>query len=216
MPMITIKSYTNGPFQENTYLLYNENKQAIVIDPGMYDLHEFDHFFAQIQSKQLQPILLLNTHTHIDHIFGNAAVKMKYQVPFAFHELDRPVFDNAKESGARFGLTFVSSPQPDYYLSVDEDIVLGEDRLQVLLAPGHSPGSVCFYHQKQQFVIAGDVLFQQSIGRTDLPGGDYDTLVKSIHTQLFPLPDETIIYSGHGPQTQIGFEKMNNPFVGQR
>jgi hydroxyacylglutathione hydrolase len=171
--MIQIHSFTFGPFSENTYILSNAQKEAIIIDPGMYDLSEFDSFFKYLTDKDLKPVLLLNTHTHIDHIVGNAAVKMKYKVPFAFHELDRPVFDHQSATGAMYNLTFVTSPEPDYYLQEGESVQLGEHRLQVLLTPGHSPGSVCFYHEGQQFVISGDVLFQQSIGRTDLPGGDY-------------------------------------------
>ncbi len=212
--MIQIESFTFGPFQENTYILSNEKKECLIIDPGMYELNEFDRFFAHIEKKGLKPILLLNTHTHIDHIVGNAAVKMKFKTPFAFHQLDRPVFDSAKQAAAMFNLTYVSSPEPDYYVKEGEEVEFGEDRFKILLAPGHSPGSVCFYHEVQKFAIVGDVLFQMSIGRSDLPGGNYDTLVNSIHTQLFTLPDETEVYSGHGPATNIGFEKMNNPFVG--
>jgi glyoxylase-like metal-dependent hydrolase (beta-lactamase superfamily II) len=213
--VLTLQSFTYGPFQENTYVLYNEHKEAIIIDPGMYELNEFDAFFNYLSEMELKPILLLNTHTHIDHIFGNAAVVMKYKVPLAFHELDKPVFDHQLTARAMYNLTFVPSPAPDYYLKENELVTIGDDSLQILLCPGQSPGSVCFYHKDQQFVIGGDVLFQQSIGRSDLPGGDYDTLVNSIHTQLFTLPDEVSVYSGHGPKTSIGFEKMNNPFVGK-
>jgi len=213
--VLTLQSFTYGPFQENTYVLYNEHNEAIIIDPGMYELNEFDAFFSYLSEMDLKPTLLLNTHTHIDHIFGNAAVVMKYKVPLAFHELDKPVFDHQLTARAMYNLTFVPSPAPDYYLKENELVTLGSDSLQILLCLGHSPGSVCFYHKEQQFVIGGDVLFQQSIGRSDLPGGDYDTLVNSIHTQLFTLPDEVSVYSGHGPKTSIGFEKMNNPFVGK-
>jgi len=213
--VLTLQSFTYGPFQENTYVLYNEHNEAIIIDPGMYELNEFDAFFNYLSEMELKPMLLLNTHTHIDHIFGNAAVVMKCKVPLAFHELDKPVFDHQLTARAMYNLTFVPSPAPDYYLKENELVTLGDDSLQILLCPGHSPGSVCFYHKEQQFVIGGDVLFQQSIGRSDLPGGDYDTLVNSIHTQLFTLPDEVSVYSGHGPKTSIGFEKMNNPFVGK-
>ena len=196
-------------------MLYNEHNEAIIIDPGMYELNEFDAFFSYLSEMDLKPTLLLNTHTHIDHIFGNAAVVMKYKVPLAFHELDKPVFDHQLTARAMYNLTFVPSPAPDYYLKENELVTLGSDSLQILLCPGHSPGSVCFYHKEQQFIIGGDVLFQQSICRSDLTGGDFDTLVNSIHTQLFTLPDEVSVYSGHGPKTSIGFEKMNNPFVGK-
>ena len=159
--MLTLQSFTYGPFQENTYVLYNEHNEAIIIDPGMYELNEFDAFFSYLSEMDLKPTLLLNTHTHIDHIFGNAAVVMKYKVPLAFHELDKPVFDHQLTARAMYNLTFVPSPAPDYYLKENELVTLGSDSLQILLCPGHSPGSVCFYHKEQQFVIGGDVLFQQ-------------------------------------------------------
>jgi len=213
--VITIKSFTYGPFQENTYVLYNENKEALIIDPGMYELDEFDSFFKYLDDMDLKPVQCLNTHTHIDHIFGNAAVVMRYKVPLAFHILDQPVFDHQGTARAMYNLTFVTSPPASYYLSEHETIILGEDQFKILLAPGHSPGSVCFYHEAQKFVIGGDVLFQMSVGRSDLPGGNTETLFKSIQTQLFTLPDDVVVHSGHGPTTTIGFEKMNNPFVGQ-
>jgi Zn-dependent hydrolases, including glyoxylases len=211
--MLHIIKETYNPFQENTYILYNEEKQAIIIDPGMYFPEEHTHFFDIIASQSLHPILLLNTHTHLDHLFGNAAVLSKYAIPFAFHQADKPVFDAATSAGVLYGMTFAKSPEPTYYLEENTQLTLGEDSLKILLTPGHSPGSVCFYHEEQHFVIGGDVLFQMSIGRTDLPGGNHNDLIKSIQQQLFSLPDNTVVYSGHGPETTIGFEKMNNPFL---
>ncbi len=214
--MLHIQSFTFNPFQENTYILFNEEKKAIIIDPGMLDAVEENSFFNFITANQLEPILLLNTHTHLDHIFGNAAVLKKYTIPFAFHLLDRPVFDSAAAVSAMYHVPMQTSPEPSYYLENTGKIKLGADELSILFTPGHSPGSVSFYHEAQKILISGDVLFQMSIGRTDLPGGDFDTLANSIHTQLFSLPDDTKVYSGHGPMTTIGFEKMNNPFVGSR
>jgi hydroxyacylglutathione hydrolase len=211
--VIQVKKFTFNPFQENTYILYNENKQAIIIDPGMYELTEFDFFFKYITDEGLMPVLLLNTHTHLDHIFGNAAVVMKYKVPLAFHASEQPVFDAQKEIGDKYGMTFVNSPSQNFYLKEGEQINLENDSLKILFTPGHSPGSVCFYHEKQGFIISGDVLFQQSIGRSDLPGGDHETLMKSIHNELMVLPNDVIVYSGHGPDTSIGIERMNNPFL---
>lgn len=211
--MVTIKSFTFNPFQENTYVLYNEKREAIIIDPGMYDKHEFEFFFDFLENESLNPILLLNTHTHLDHIFGNAAVQSKFSIPLAFHELETPVFNAASSAGALYNLPFEKSPEPNFYIKEGEEITLGEDRFEILLTPGHSPGSVCFYNKKQQFVISGDVLFQLSVGRSDLPGGNPDELFNSIHSKLFTLPNEVEVFSGHGPKTQIGFEKMNNPFM---
>lgn len=214
--MLQIQSFTFNAFQENSYILYDDKGGAILIDPGMYTDDECGVFFDFIEKKQLKPQLLLSTHTHLDHVFGNAAVLKKFSIPYGFHIKDRPVFEAASSAGAMYGLSFEKSPEPTFYISEHEKVILGEHTLSVLLAPGHSPGSVCFYSEKQQFVISGDVLFQMSIGRSDFPGGNYETLIQSIHTQLLSLPHETLVYSGHGPATQIGFEKMNNPFLTQR
>jgi glyoxylase-like metal-dependent hydrolase (beta-lactamase superfamily II) len=214
--MLKIKTFTFNPFQENTYVLYNEANQALLIDPGMYTDEECEVFFDFLEKNQLTPVMLLSTHTHLDHVFGNAAVLKKFKIPYGFHIKDRPVFDAASSAGAMYGLSFAKSPEPTFYIKENEDIRLGDHVLSVLLAPGHSPGSVCFYSKKQQFVISGDVLFHLSIGRSDFPGGNYETLIQSIHTQLMSLPDETHVYSGHGPATTIGFERMNNPFITQR
>ena len=214
--MLTIQSFTFNPFQENTYIIFNENKEAIIIDPGMYAEEEFDIFFAFLTQNSLRPTLLLNTHTHLDHVFGNAAVLRKYPIPFGFHIKDKPVFDAASSAGAMYGMVFEKSPEPTLYLEETEEILLGDESFKVLLTPGHSPGSVCFYHKNQDFLISGDVLFHLSIGHSDFPGGNYDTLMNSIHSTLMALPDQTKVYSGHGPHTHIGFERMNNPFITQR
>ncbi|MBK9299510.1 MAG: MBL fold metallo-hydrolase [Bacteroidetes bacterium] len=214
--MLRIHSFTFNPFQENTYLIIDENNKTIIIDPGMYSPDEFDVFFNFIDQHKLIPELLLNTHTHLDHVFGNAAVLKKFDIPYGFHLADKPVFDAASSAGAMYGMSFEKSPEPTYYLKEHENVQLGNHFLKILLTPGHSPGSVCFYHEAQQFVISGDVLFQMSIGRSDFPGGNYDTLMQSIHSQLMMLPGDTKVYSGHGPETSIGFEKMNNPFITQR
>ena len=214
--MINIQKFTFNPFQENTYIVYNEEKKAIIIDLGMYEPNEFKQFFKFIDQHELEPVMLLNTHTHLDHIFGNAKVLDQYQIPFGFHELDKVVFENAHAVGLMYGMTFDKSPEPTFYIHENETIQLGNDSFKILLTPGHSPGSICFYNQEQNILISGDVLFQQSIGRTDLPGGNYETLMNSIHTELMALPNETIVYSGHGPETTIGSERMNNPFLTMR
>lgn len=214
--MISIQKFTFNAFQENTYILYNEDKKAIIIDPGMYDANEHKRFFGFIELHQLEPILLLNTHTHLDHIFGNAAVLKKYNIPFGFHELDKPVFDASFNVGIMYNLEFEKSPEPTFYLKENEFVQLGSESFKILLTPGHSPGSVCFYNETQKLIVSGDVLFQQSVGRADLPGGNYETLMNSIHAELMSLPNEVIVYSGHGPETTIGSERMNNPFLTNR
>lgn len=214
--MIKIQSFTFNPFQENTYILYDEERRAVIIDPGMYTNEESDVFFGFIAANKLKPELLIGTHTHLDHVFGNAAVLKKFDIPYGFHVKDRPVFDSASSSGALYGLSFEKSPEPSFYINEHDEIRVGDDILKVLFTPGHSPGSVCFHNEAQKFVISGDVLFQMSIGRSDFPGGNHETLMQSIHSKLMMMPDDTLVYSGHGPVTNIGFEKMNNPFITQR
>jgi hydroxyacylglutathione hydrolase len=157
--------------------------------------------------------MLLNTHCHLDHVFGNKFVAEKYGLTLRLHEKELPVLQFAPASGLMYNMPFDNYTGEYIFLTPGDILKLGTDELKVLFTPGHSPASICFYCQKQSFVIGGDVLFKQSIGRTDLPGGDFDTLVNSIKTQLFVLPDETKIYSGHGPVTSIGNEKKYNPFL---
>ena len=166
-----------------------------------------------IVKSGLTPVLLLNTHCHLDHVFGNKFVHETWNLTLHIHEKEKIVLETAPIAGKTWQLPFDNYEGPLATLKEGETIEVGDDELQIRFAPGHSPGSVCFYHEAGGFVIGGDVLFNGSIGRSDLPGGDYDTLINSIQTQLFTLPDDTKVYSGHGSMTTIGFEKMNNPFV---
>ena len=211
--MLTVKTFTFNPVQENTYVLYNEKKECCIIDPGCYFSEERDRLKTDIEKTALKPVLLLNTHCHLDHIFGNKFVSETWELVLHIHQKEKPVLDYGPVSGLTWQLPFENYEGPLDYINEDENIKLGDDELEVLFTPGHSPGSVSFYHEAGRFVIGGDVLFNGSIGRADLPGGDYDTLVNSIQTKFFTLPDDTKVYSGHGPVTTIGFEKMNNPFV---
>ena len=211
--MLVVKSFTFSPVQENTYILYNEKKQCCIIDPGCYFPEERDELKTGISETGLTPVLLLNTHCHLDHVFGNKFIYDTWGLPLHIHEKEKPVLDFAPLSGQLYELPFDNYNGPLVYLKEGNKIKIGEEELEIRFVPGHSPGSVAFYYEKGGFVIGGDVLFNGSIGRTDLPGGDFDTLVNSIQTQFFTLPDDTKVYSGHGPVTTIGFEKMNNPFV---
>lgn len=211
--MLHLHSFTFNPFQENTYILYNDEREALIIDPGMYSRHEEILLDEFLTAHALKPVAIRNTHTHLDHIFGVSYLSRTYNLPLSFHTLDLPVYQSALQVANMYGLQMSTLPEPDSFITIEHGISLGKDKLSVFFTPGHSPGSVCFYSEKDKMLISGDVLFQQSIGRTDLPGGDYDTLMKSIHTQLMVLPDETHLYSGHGPATTIGLERMNNPFL---
>lgn len=211
--MLHIKNFTFSPVQENTYVLYNDQKQCCIIDPGCYFPAEKEELKIFIEQNSLQPILLLNTHCHLDHVFGNKFVSDTWNLTLHIHSLEKPVLDFAPQSGVMWQLPFDNYNGELVYLREGEKISLGEDELEICFVPGHSPGSICFYNETGGFVIGGDVLFNGSIGRTDLPGGNFEILINSIQTQLFTLPDETKVYSGHGPVTTVGFEKINNPYV---
>ncbi|MDI1233847.1 MAG: MBL fold metallo-hydrolase [bacterium] len=212
--MLSVKSFAFNPFQENTYILFNEFKECIIIDPGMFNAHEEMEFSAFIADNQLTPKLLLNTHCHIDHILGNYYCFQKYQLITQCHLNEMPVLAMGKATASVYEVGYAESPKPVKWIADNEIIKFGNDTLQAIYTPGHSPGSLSFYSVENNFVISGDVLFYQSIGRADLPGGDFATLIHSIKTRLFTLPEETKVYSGHGPATIIGHEKVYNPYVG--
>lgn len=211
--MLRLQTFTFNPFQENTYLIINEKNECWIVDPGMYDKTETDTLLHYIADNELIPKAIINTHTHIDHILGVKAIQEKFNIPFSYHKLDTPVLNNAVASAMMFGLNFKGQPVADSFIDENKKLTLGADELTILLTPGHSPGSIVFYYPKGSWAIAGDVLFNGSIGRTDLPGGNYDTLINSIRKELFALPNNTIIHSGHGPSTSIGNEKTHNPFL---
>lgn len=211
--MLNIDFFTFNPFSENTYLISNAKSECWIVDPGMYDATEQSQMLSYINQKGLKPQAIINTHGHIDHVFGVQALIDKYGIPFGLHEAEMPVIRMAAGSAAMFGLDLKKSPEPTFFIKEGEPLKLGDDELAVYFTPGHSPGSISFYYPAGKWVVAGDVLFSGSIGRTDLPGGNFDTLINSIRTTLFTLPDDTTVFSGHGPATQIGHEKKHNPFL---
>ena len=211
--MLSVKSFTFNPVEENSYLVYDEEKNCAVIDPGCYFGNERNELRDFITENDLNPVLLLNTHCHLDHVFGNKFIYDTYELPLHLHPLEQQVLEYAPVSGQKWNLPFDNYSGPLRFLEPGELLLVGKDMLKVLFTPGHAPGHVVFYCEEQGFVIGGDVLFRGSIGRTDLPLGDHSTLLHSIRTQLFALPDEVIIYPGHGPHTTIGWEKKNNPFL---
>jgi hydroxyacylglutathione hydrolase len=213
--MLTVKSFVFSPIEENTYVLNNEAGDCIIIDPGCYFGNERLELSEYISVNALSPKILLNTHCHLDHVFGNKFVHDSYALELYVHPNEQVVLENAALAGLQWNMPFDNYKGPLHFLRENDTVRLGEDELKVLYAPGHSPGHICFYCEKQHFLIGGDVLFKMSIGRTDLPGGDFNTLLRSIRTSLFTLPPETIVYPGHGEPTSIGFEKMHNPFLKQ-
>lgn len=214
--MTKVQAFTFNPFSENTYVVYDDSQQCIVVDPGCYTEAERQRLADYIQTQGLTPVGLLNTHCHIDHVFGNHFIAETYGLPLAIHKGEIPVLESVPRVAQMYGIPRVQlSPEasPDHYLEAGTTYEFGNTQLQILYTPGHSPASVSFYCAKSGFVLGGDVLFQGSIGRTDLPGGNYQTLMQSIDSQLMSLPDATVIYSGHGPATTIGAERQHNPFI---
>lgn len=208
-----IKKFTFNPVQENTFVVYDETGECVIIDAGCYfenERHELDTFIA---AKQLKPVRLINTHCHFDHIMGVTHCRTKYDLQFAVHPDEVPLVEMAAEQGELFAIPIEPVGAPDAFFLEGDHICFGNSSLQVIAAPGHSPGGVVFYHPEQKILVAGDVLFYGSIGRTDLPGGSFEQLTKNIKSKLLTLPEETIVYCGHGPETTIGFEKKNNPFL---
>ncbi|OSZ82024.1 hypothetical protein CAP35_01770 [Chitinophagaceae bacterium IBVUCB1] len=211
--MLQVECFTFNPFQENTYLILNDKKECWIVDPGMYETAEVSMLTGYIKKHELKPIAIINTHTHLDHIFGVNALKNLYNIPFGIHEKDLPVLNGAAGASMLFGFNFKDVPVADFFITEQQPIPNGPSGIETRLAPGHSPGSIVFYHQAGNWLIGGDVLFNGSIGRTDLPGGNHNTLIQSITSQIYSLPDETTVYSGHGITTTIGHEKKYNPFV---
>ena len=211
--MLTVQSFTFNPVQENTYIIYNENKDCCIIDPGCYFASEEKELTDFKSANGLKPVLLLNTHCHLDHIFGNRFIQKQYGLTLHLHELEKAVLDYGPTSGQQWQMPFDNYDGELKYIKEGEKINLGNDVLDILFTPGHSPGHVSFYSKDNKFVISGDVLFQGSVGRTDLPGGDFTTLEQSILTKLYTLPEDVIVYPGHGPSTTIADEMKTNPFV---
>jgi hydroxyacylglutathione hydrolase len=211
--MINKKKFVFNSFMVNSYVLYDETGECILIDAACYDLKEQEELRKFIDYNNLKLVRNLNTHCHIDHILGNYFIATTYGIYPECHKNSIPFFHTLKEIGTSFGYSIDRIPHPKRFLEDGETIRWGNSSLKVLFTPGHAEGSVCLYNEGQGFVITGDVLFKDTIGRTDLPSGDFDQLMQSIKTKLFTLPEDTVVYPGHGPETMIGYERENNPFI---
>ena len=211
--MIHIKTFTCNPYQENSYLLFDETRECVIIDPGMYSGEEQNAVLKFIAEEKLTPVLLLNTHCHIDHVLGNKFISDTYGLLPQFHQGEEIMLNSVVSYAPQMGIRYEVSPLPEIFLPETGSIEFGKSTLEIIFAPGHSPAHLCFYCRSDNFVIGGDVLFYQSIGRTDLPGGDHNQLLKNIREKLFILPEDCKVYPGHGPVTTIGFEKKHNPFL---
>ena len=209
-----IKKFTFNPFSENTFIVYDDTKECIIIDPGCYENNERKELEKYISDNNLKPIMLINTHCHIDHVFGNQFVCKRWGLDRQRNKLDLDILKNNVELAQLYGFeNYEISPMPKKFLNENDKINFGNSTLTIILTPGHSPGHISLYSSKEKIIISGDVLFNNGIGRTDLPGGNYDTLIKSIKEKLLVLEDETIVFCGHGPSTTIRKEKLNNPFL---
>ncbi|MBD0331497.1 MAG: MBL fold metallo-hydrolase [Chitinophagaceae bacterium] len=211
--MLNVQTFTFNPVQENTYVVYNEKRKCCIIDPGCYFASEEQELADFIDTTNLAPVYLLNTHCHLDHIFGNYFVHKKYGLILHINKLEKPVLEVGPSYGEMWQLPFTNYDGELKFIDEGDVIKLGDEELHVLFTHGHSPGHVCFYNKQEKFLIGGDVLFEGSIGRTDLPGGDFTILEESIKTKLYTLPPDVIVYPGHGDATTIGDEMKSNPFV---
>lgn len=211
---ILFMSFTFNPFDENTYIIHDPvTLEAAVIDPGCFSAEEEKEIESYIKGERLNIKYLINTHCHIDHIYGNNFVNRKYNPEYLIPEKDLFLLENAQKMGISFGVYIENVDPPTGFYDESTKISLGEFTLKPLFTPGHTPGEYCLYEEKSGILIAGDVLFEGSIGRTDLWGGNHQTLLDSIHSELLILPDETIVLPGHGNLTRIGVEREHNPFL---
>ena len=211
--MSRVISFVFNPFQENTYIITDDSGECIIIDPGCYTATEQSELVSYIDEQGLKPVGLLNTHCHVDHVLGNQFVQDKYGLELIIHKEDHQLLREASNHAKLFGFNIEPSPEPGGFLSDGDIYEFGNTKFEVIHTPGHSPGSITFFNKADQYAIVGDVIFFQSVGRTDLPGGSMDVLLQSILGKILHLGDEVRLYSGHGPQTNVGFERSNNPFL---
>jgi len=209
-----IKSFTFNPFNENTYVVYDNTNECIIIDPGCYTENEKSILTKFITTKNLKPTKLINTHCHIDHILANKFIHQKWGIELHMHKKDLTLLENSENIAKMYGFSdYEKYTAQNHFIDEGDILTFGESKLTTIFTPGHSPGHICLYSQKNNLIISGDLIFHKSIGRTDLDGGDYDTLIRSIKNKIFPLNNETQILCGHGPSTNLGYEKEHNPFL---
>jgi hydroxyacylglutathione hydrolase len=212
--MLEIKKFVFGPFSENTFLVTEPvSKESLVLDPGNMDPYENKILLEYIKENNINLKYIVVTHSHIDHLLGVKCLKEEFNSKFLAPEADMPLLMHIEEQAAMFGLAVSPPPKPDEYITTSTELKLGKCKGKFLFTPGHTPGEHCLYFEDEKILFSGDVLFRDSIGRTDLWGGSYHVLLDSISDQLFSLPDDVIVYPGHGDETDIAYEKKNNPYI---
>ena len=210
--MTNIKVFPLNPYRMNTHIVWDESGEGVIIDAGNSNDEELQQIVDFVEKENINLKMLLNTHGHIDHRVGNNAIIEKFGIELYAHKAGLMFYESGNYDSF-LGVKIEHVHMPDHYLKDGDEVKFGNTTLKVLYTPGHADGSICFYNAEHAFVIVGDVLFQQSIGRTDLPTGDYDLLIESIRTKLLTLPPDTEVYPGHGPTTRIAYEKLDNPFI---
>ena len=214
--MLRIRSFVFNPFQENTYVVYDETLECVIVDPGNAETSEHAELKQFIEDEKLKVKLILNTHCHVDHVLGNRFVRETWKINLLIPTGEQSVLKAAEVYAPSYGFHDYVHQPADAFLEDGDEVMFGNQVLLVLLVPGHSPGHVAFYHKREGVLLGGDVLFYNSIGRTDLPGGNHQQLLHSIQTRIFTLPESVKVLPGHGPETSIGFEKRTNPFCAVR
>ena len=209
-----LKSFTFNQFYENTFIVSDSTNDCIIIDPGCYSNDEKNILKKYIEDNNLNPVKLINTHCHIDHILGNKFVAKTWDLNLETHQNDIELLKNSSEIAHMYGfIDYEKSPSTTQFLNEGDIVEFGNSKLKILYTPGHAPGHISLYSKEEKFIISGDVLFKSSIGRTDLSGGDFNVLIESIKTKILCLDDDTVVYCGHGPATTVGYERVNNPFL---
>ena len=211
--MIKVEKFEVNPLRENSFVLSDESGECVFVDPGFFYREERREIKEYIADNKLKPIKIINTHCHFDHIMGVEFIRNEYKIPLCAHADDAFWINKASEQGQMFGFDMKPVAPIDYFLNEKETLTFGDSLLEIIHIPGHSPGHIVFYNNENNFLIAGDVLFYGSSGRSDLPGGDHETLISNIKNKLFQLPGNTKVFCGHGPETTLGFEKSTNPFL---
>lgn len=209
-----LKSFTFNQFYENTFIVSDSTNNCIIVDPGCYSNDEKNILKKYIEDNNLNPVKLINTHCHIDHILGNKFVAKTWDLNLETHQNDIELLENSSEIAHVYGfIDYEKSPSTTQFLNEGDVLEFGNSKLKILYTPGHAPGHISLYSKEEKFIISGDVLFKNSIGRTDLPGGDFNVLIESIKTKILCLDDDTVVYCGHGPATTVGYERVNNQFL---